>query len=311
MNTIEWAIESLISHGYALKNSTPEEIQNTPWSSVFRFETDKESIYLKQTPPLIAIEADVIQLLQNQFNLSVPKIISRNRELNCFLMHDAGHKLRDILKKQFDVKLVCKAVEQFIEMQLKTADHVDLFIQLGVPDWRLDKMTFLFDEFLLQKNILIGEGLSEQEIEELKKLSPKIKELCQQLSSYPIKQTIVQPDFNDNNMLINTNHEMTLIDLGEIAISHPFFSHLNFLFIMQKHHGLKETDPDYQLTKDICLKKFNTMPEAFEIAKKLWFVYGVFAHYRLMIACGVENVWRFQQGKLGGMLKEMLILMRC
>lgn len=303
--TIEWASSYLASHGYTIQKT--EEVQMTPWSEVIRFVTDKDYIYLKKTPPQIAIEVDIIELLHNQFHVSVAKIISHNPELNCFLMHDAGKTLREILKKQFDVNLACKAVEQFTAMQLSTADHVDLLIKIGVPDWRLEKIPFLFEAFLLQKNILIADGVSENEIAELKSLMPTVTDLCQKLTEYPIKQTIVQPDFNDNNTLINSSQQMTIIDLGEISITHPFFSVINFLFQMKKHHGLKETDNDYQLIKDACLKKFNNVAGAFEIANKLWLVYGVIAYYRLMVACGVEKVLAFQPGKLRGILQELYL----
>ncbi len=55
-------------------------------------------------------------------------------------------------------------------------------------------------------------------------LLPKASILCKKLSDYSIKQTIVQPDFNDNNTLIDNVSNITTIDLGEIVISHPFFS---------------------------------------------------------------------------------------
>ena len=91
---------------------------------------------------------------------------------------------------------------------------------------------------LSQKDILIADGLSEIEISELEALLPKVSNLCKKLSDYSIKQTIVQPDFNDNNTLIDDiSQDITIIDLGEIVISHPFFSLLNCLQQIKKHHA--------------------------------------------------------------------------
>src|SRR5437899_1954717 len=148
VEVIEWACNYLASHGYSLKSNVPEDVQNTPWSYVIRFRTSDGYIYLKRTPPLIALEAVIIQVLRDQFHVSAPEIIAHNAELNCFLMKDAGRKLREILKKQFDIVLVCRAIEQFSSMQVLVADHVNIFIDLGVPDWRLDKISFLYEQFL-------------------------------------------------------------------------------------------------------------------------------------------------------------------
>src|SRR3990167_11380099 len=216
----QWAVEYLSSHRYKLKNNLPENVQSTPWSYVVRFVTSDGYIYLKHTPKLIALEADIIKILHDQFHDSVPEVIAHNSELNCFLMKDAGRPLREILKQKFDVALFCKAIEQFTSMQLTVADHVNIFLDMGVPDWRLDKLPNLYMQLLSQKEMLIADGLTEKEIRELKALHPKISYLCQQLSDYAIKQSIVQPDFNDNNSLIaDISRKITIIDLGEIAIS--------------------------------------------------------------------------------------------
>src|SRR5205823_3874026 len=161
-------------------------------------------IYLKQTPEQLALEATIIQTLRDQFHASVPTVIAYNAELNCFLMSDAGKSLRSILKQNFDEALLCKAIDQFISLQIVVAEHVDVFFNLGVPDWRLDKFPELYQQLLSQKDLLIADGLSEMELDELEKLTPILFALCKKLSSYSIKPTLVQPDFNDNNTLIDS-----------------------------------------------------------------------------------------------------------
>jgi len=288
---IQWSCKYLSSHGYTLKSNLPENVQNTPWSYVVRFATSNGYIYLKHTPKLLALEASVIQILHDQFHVSVPEVIAHNAELNCFLMKDAGKSLREILKQQFDAALFCKAIGQFTSMQLAVADYVNIFLDIGVPDWRLDKFPDLYMQLLSQKELLIADGLSEKEISELKKLLPKVSSLCQKLSDYAIKPSIVQPDFNDNNTLIDISRNITMIDLGEIAISHPFFSLINCLHQAKKHHALKDEDETYLQLRDACLKNYMNVEskkhllDAFEIAKILWFVYGALASDRLMIAC--------------------------
>lgn len=133
---IQWGYQQLLSLGYTLKNNLPENVLNTPWSYVVRFETTEGYIYLKHTPELLALEAKIIQILKNQFHAPVPTIIAHNAALHCFLMKDAGRRLRDILKQKFDENLLCKAIDQFTSLQLAVADYVDIFLDIGVPDWR-------------------------------------------------------------------------------------------------------------------------------------------------------------------------------
>ena len=257
----------------------------------------------------------ITQVLHDQFHASVPKILAMNAELNCFLMTDAGQPLRDILKKEFNITLLCNAIDQFTSMQIAVADHVNIFLDMGVPDWRLNWLPDLYKKMLSQKDILIADGLSETEIKQLKTLSPIIFNLCKKLSNYSIKQTIVQPDFHDNNLLIsNISKEITIIDLGEIVISHPFFSLITCLVQMKGHHGLTDQDVAYQQMLDISLKNYmhietkERLLEAFALAKTLWLVYGTLANMRLMNACNKNQLMLFQPGKLNGLLKELLNL---
>lgn len=316
---IQWGCTCLTSLGYTLKSNLPENVVNTPWSYVIRFETSEGYIYLKHTPELLALEATIIQILHDQFHARVPIIIAHNAELNCFLMKDAGRSLREILKKKFDEALLCRAIEQFTSLQITVGDRVDVFLDIGVPDWRLSKLPDLYKEAISQKGLLIADGLSEMEVNELEALLPKINYLCQKLSCYSIKPTIVQPDFNDNNILIDdTSQDITIIDLGEIVISHPFFSLLNCLHVIKKHHGITEEDDTYLKIKDACFKNHMNFFEskehfsdAFATAQILWFVYGILAHDRLMQACGKEKLMSFQHGKLSEMLKEFIAECKC
>lgn len=233
-------------------------------------------------------------------------------------MKDAGKSLRRILKEKFDETLLWKAIDQFTSLQLTVADHVDVFLDIGVPDWRLDKFPDLYKQLLSQKEVLRVDGLSETEILKLEQLLPKISILCKKLSGYSIKQSVVQPDFNDNNILIDPlSQDATIIDLGEIAISHPFFSLLNCLQQIQKHHALSEEGDTYLRIKDACLKNYmnfgskKNLLDALEIARLLFFIYGAFCNYRLVIACDQERFTSsFQRhGKPSIPLKEFMTVM--
>jgi hypothetical protein len=96
---------------------------------------------------------------------------------------------------------------------------------------------------------------------------------------------------------------MTLVDLGEISITHPFFSLHNFLQQATIHHDIKTEDQRYQQLQDACFENWLTLStkqellEAFILSRKLWPIYSVLAHYRLMMCVDQEALKAFYPNK--------------
>lgn len=302
---LKWASNCLLSKGYSPLQRSPEIIQETPWSNVIRFSTIEGDIFLKQTPPAIFLEPKIMQLLAEQCHASVPAVIAINDDLHCFLMKDAGQTLRKYLKTEFQPDLLCQAVREFTAIQRSTENHIESFLALGVPDWRLDKFPMLYDQITSQHaEFLKADGMTDEELQILRGLRPKFSEQCALLSRYQIPETLVQPDFNTNNMLIDPNtSKMTLIDLGEIAIAHPFFSLHNYLLQATIHHGVKEQDQTYNQLLDACFENWfdlatkNQLIEGFILARKLWPIYSAFGHYRLMSCVDLQAFRHFYAAK--------------
>ena len=92
-----------------------------------------------------------------------------------------------------------------------------------------------------QEPLLIADGLTNIELKQLSKLSPKLTEICEKLSQYPLPDTFSHDDFHDNNLLIDLKtQKITMVDLGEVAITHPFFSLLNMLQKIKKNFLLQK-----------------------------------------------------------------------
>lgn len=285
---LKWATDYLGSKGYAQQN-LPEILLETPWSNVIRFSTSKGFVYLKQPAPLLSQEPKIIQVLEAQFHASVPHVIAVNADLHCFLMEDAGQNLRAFLKTEFKPELLYQTIQQFTAIQRTTENAIETFLALDIPDWRLDKLPTLYDEIVSQTAFLKAEGLTDNELKILQGLRPQIAEECELLSQYSIKNTIVQPDFNTNNILINSDtNKLTFIDLGEIAITHPFFSLHNFLYTTVIHHSIKEDDQIYQKLQEACIESWlesgtkKQLLKGFILARKLWSIYSVIGHVHFM-----------------------------
>ncbi len=312
-HAITWATDHLISNGYSLQHS-PDIIVETPWSSVIRFSTSKEDIYLKQTSPSLFLEPKIMQLLANQLHASVPIVIASNDDLHCFLMKDAGLSLRQYLKTELHSDLLCQAIKQYTTIQRSTENHIESLLALGVPDWRLDKLPNLYDQLINQVAFLKADGITDEELQILRDLSPKITAQCALLSHYQIPEALVQPDFNTNNTLYDPIiKKMTLIDLGEIVITHPFFSLPNFLLQATIHHGVKELDQTYHQLQNAYFENWvelttkNQLVEGFILVKKLWPIYSALALYRLMTSVDLQAFKAYcanKPNRLAGYLRE-------
>lgn len=289
-----WAIDDLVSQGYEIKGE-PEVLFKTPWSTVMRCSTTQGNVYLKQTPPALSLEPEIIQLLSALCHAAVPEVIAINDDMHCFLMKDAGNTVRETLKSQFNEALLTDAVTQFSVFQQSTESHLETFIRLGVPDWRLSQLPALYDQMINRRDFLKAEGMSDEDLRILHDLRPHVLAQCAQLSRCGVPETIVQPDFNTNNVLIDPKTQvLTFIDLGEIAISHPFFSSLNYLFTATIHHGVKEGDSLYLQLQQACIAPWlgeateQQLAEAFDLAKQLWPIYNILALYRLMMGVDLQ-----------------------
>jgi Phosphotransferase enzyme family len=236
-----WAFTILQDLGYRIQNPVPQAILQIPWSSVYRFDTDQGSLYLKQVPPGLSKEPQVVHLLQETCEASVPLVIAENPQLCCFLMQDAGITLREYFKQSFNADLLLIAISNYIVVQRKSIPHLDLLFNLDAFDWRIANLPACYTLLINQKGLLIADGLTDTEIKQLSSLTSKLVSLCEQLSQYPIPDTFSHNDFHDNNLLIDSKtKKITLVDLGEVAVTHPFFSLLNMLHQVKEKHALQE-----------------------------------------------------------------------
>ena len=51
-----WALDTLKNLGYSVEKCVPKMILNSPWSRVYRFNTDQGYLYLKQVSPALFLE---------------------------------------------------------------------------------------------------------------------------------------------------------------------------------------------------------------------------------------------------------------
>ncbi len=303
---MKWGIDCLIANGYIIVRA-PELVLSTPWSKVIRFSTSTGDFYLKKipSPAFLANEPKIIQLLSGQLHACVPIVIAMNEDLHCFLMKDAGRPLREMLKAGFKPELLCQALQQYAAIQRATEGYITRLIQLGLPDWRLDKLPFLYDQMITQAAFLKAQGLTDEELQKLYALSAPFLAQCQLLSTYGILETIGYHDFHDKNVLIEHHtKKMTFVDWGEAAVIHPFFSLHTCLEQSITHHGVKEGGLIYQKLLDACLESWldvapkQQLLEAFILAKQIRLIWCVLSCYQFMLSVDPQAYKTFYPNRL-------------
>ena len=284
--TIEWAMQALDQ-----SEINTAVVVETPWSNVLKISAQQGSIYLKQTPPDLFIEVDVIKKCRELCGVTdIPEVIAANQDLHCFLMKECGDaSLRTVFDGCLNIDLLVQGLQVYTKMQKTTAPYVDAFIQAGVPDWRLEHFPKLYQNLVSNQEFLKAHGLEAAQIQILENAVRKVEKLCQELSNYGIPECLNHSDFHENNMLLcNTTQKVSIIDLGETAINHPLFSLAAFLKIPCGRYNVALGSKDYQKLHEACFNGWllsgENLQAALVVTEKLLPVYLLFAQKRFLDA---------------------------
>lgn len=200
-----------------------------------------------------------------------------------------------------------KAVLGFAALQKETASDIIALHQIGVPDWSLDKIPKLTAELFREKELLMTEGLTQEEYAQLGEVQNRIEQACQNLLSDHVPMTLVQCDFHDNNIVVDTkSNTVGFIDLGEVVISYPFYSIMTFMKQLRKHHDafISENQLDALYKKYSACWSIKTSTFFQQSIELTWLIFQALGQYRLFQSCCVKKLRARQKGKLGHLLRE-------
>ena len=285
-NILTWASK-------VINDSTfdPELIVQTPWSNVIKINTSTKPVYLKQTPKDLFLETEVIKLLHNKCHIeTIPYVIAENTQEHCFILSKCGDlTLRDYCANQLNLELMIQALNVYKDLQKATINVVDDLVTIGVADWRLDKFPSLYNDMISDTFFLTTHGLTSKHLAQLHDYQYIVKALCEKLSNYAVPECLNHSDFHDNNILYdNSLQSTTIIDLGETAINHPFFSLMAFLDTTKNCYNLSDESDIYKSLENnifrgwLADKKY--LDEAIEIVKILLPMYYLFTQKRFLDA---------------------------
>ena len=195
-----------------------EQSYVAPWSTAMRVPVQDGDLWFKANMPAHACEAAVVDILGRRRPACVAELLALDRDRGWMLMADAGVLLVDVLTRERDLRRWLDVLPQYAQLQLAAFADIDELLSVGVPDRRLDKLPTHYEH-------LLGEtpGLTAEELAQLDRLRPRVREMCEELAAYGIPETIQHNDLHDRQVFVRDD-DYRFLDWAEACISHPFFT---------------------------------------------------------------------------------------
>lgn len=247
------------------------------WSTILQVPTGIGSIYFKAVVSDLAYEAALTQVLSHRYPHCMPQVLAIAREQGWLLMHDGGMMLRETLKTEDDIHYWANLLPTYAKVQQDSTKYLDDFLELGVPDRRLAVLPARFQQLLTDTETLglnHPGGLSLLEYQCLQNKADLLVELCEQLATFNIPETLHHGDLHDGNVFVGHERYM-FFDWGDSSISHPFFSLHSTYGSLEKRFDLGKSSPWFKQLRECYLDEWTEyeteerLEQAFEIAQKL------------------------------------------
>lgn len=197
---------------------TIEQPHVRPWSTVLRVPTDGGDCWFKANMPACAHEAAVVSVLARVRPDRVPELLAVDRERGWMLMGDGGERLREVIAREKSLRRWLDVLPEYAQLQIDLAGDAGELVALGSPDRRLETLASQYEQLLDELDCF-----AESELAPLRTLAPRVAEMCEQLASYGIPETVQHDDLHDGQVFVRDGGYL-FFDWGDSCVSHPFFS---------------------------------------------------------------------------------------
>jgi hypothetical protein len=221
LDTVRPWIESEVARlGHAVVEL--EQVKHWSISSVLRVRTDGPDFYLKVPArlPLFVEEGTVTARLAGRFPDYVPAPLAVEPEHGWFLLSSFD----EIFDWKAPLATRCDALRRFAGLQRRTAELTPDLLRDGCLDRRLEVLETQIDP-LLDDPEAVGR-LSSDELDQLRRLAPTLKELCRRLGAFNLPPSLVHGDLHMLNVA-RVDTELVYFDWTDACIAHPFIDLLS------------------------------------------------------------------------------------
>jgi hypothetical protein len=235
--------------------------QVRPWSTILRVPLEHGTAWLKACGPLQAFEPRLTAALFARWPNRVPVVLACNEDRSWLLLADAGTRLADLGNPPGSWLTL---LPLYAEMQQAEAIRVGDHLEHGVPDLRVPGLVSGYEDLLRQDL-----PLEAPEIARLRSFASRFEELCAELSTSGIPETIQHDDLHMNNVYIQDG-TLRVLDWGDSCVSYPFASLVATFRFLEERNGLTSEDQWFGRLRDAYLEPWGAgLIEVFDLAMRV------------------------------------------
>jgi hypothetical protein len=194
-----------------------ELVSEEPWGTVHRLPLGSSVAWFKACMPVQAFEPGLTAALSARWPDRVTEVFA-HVEGEWLLMGDAGAPIGAFDPYVNPPEVWETVLPLYAELQRGEAVHADEHLAGGVPDLRTATLPARYEEMLARDL-----PLAPEEVARLRRFTPRFAELCAELASRGIPESIQHDDLHQANVYANDGC-LRVLDWGDSCVSHPFAS---------------------------------------------------------------------------------------
>ncbi len=248
-------VRAELEHQGLVESGPIEQPHVRPWSTVLRVPTSTGILYFKATAPMLAHEPALTRALAGWRPDCMPQVLATDLERGWMLLRDSGDSLRSQIQSEQDMWHWHTVLPLYAGLQIELSERLGQLLALGALDRRLATLPGQYEQLLADTAALrigLTDGLTAEEYERLRALTPRFAALCERLSGYHVPETLHHDDFHDGNIFVRDGR-YTFADWGESCAAHPFFTLVVMLRSIAYRRGWAADAPELARLRDVYL----------------------------------------------------------
>jgi hypothetical protein len=248
-----------------------------PWATVLRVPTAGEDAWFKACGPVQRFEPLLTASLFERWPDRVVGVLAHDVERAWLLLEDGGAPIAPLGHAP---ELWEALLPLYAELQRGETAHTAGHLAAGVPDLTTEALPAHYERMIARDDI----PLEPVEIARLRRFAPRFAELCAELGSRGIPDTIQHDDLHQANVWAK-GARLLVLDWGDACVSHPFASLFVPFHFLDEQNRLPPGDPWHARLRDAYLEPWGSrLVDTFDLALRVGTIAHVFAWFRQLDA---------------------------
>jgi hypothetical protein len=193
-----------------------------------------DAVWFKACSHVQDFEPRLTAQLFSRWRDRVAEVLASDEARAWLLLGDAGAALRELGNPP---EAWLEILPLYAELQRGEAARMADHLAHGVPSLLLSALPERYAELLDSEP-----PLAPEELERLRAFAPRLDELCNELATADVPETIQHDDLHMGNVYAR-NGRLRVLDWGDSSIAHPFFSLVVTFRFLEEWNGVGPGDP--------------------------------------------------------------------